>query len=28
MRDKLPWEDLEGYEDFVFQGVMALPYHI
>jgi phosphate transport system permease protein len=28
MRDKLPWEDLEGYGDFVFQGVMALPYHI
>lgn len=28
MRDKLPWEDLESYGDFVFQGVMALPYHI
>jgi phosphate transport system permease protein len=28
MRDKLPWEDLESYDDFVFQGVMALPYHI
>ena len=26
--DKLPWEDLENYSDFVFQGVMALPYHI
>ncbi|MSU54029.1 MAG: phosphate ABC transporter permease PstA, partial [Opitutaceae bacterium] len=28
MRDKLPWQDLTHYSDFVFQGVMALPYHI
>jgi len=28
MRDKLPWEDLAKSSDFVFQGVMALPYHI
>jgi len=27
MRDKLPWE-MERWFDFVFQGVMALPYHI
>lgn len=27
MRDKLPWE-VERATDFVFQGVMALPYHI
>lgn len=27
-RDNLPWEDLENPLDFVFQGVMALPYHI
>ncbi len=28
MRDKLPWEGLERAGDFLFQGVMALPYHI
>ncbi len=28
MRDKLPWHDLENWWDFMFQGVMALPYHI
>lgn len=28
VRDKLPWEDLKHASDFVFQGVMALPYHI
>ncbi|ACB75829.1 phosphate ABC transporter permease PstA [Opitutus terrae] len=27
IRDKLPW-DVEHAADFVFQGVMALPYHI
>ncbi|HEU5081019.1 MAG TPA: phosphate ABC transporter permease PstA [Opitutaceae bacterium] len=27
MRDKLPWQ-IERAGDFVFQGVMALPYHI
>ncbi|HWA25430.1 MAG TPA: phosphate ABC transporter permease PstA [Lacunisphaera sp.] len=27
-RDKLPWQDLNHWWDFVFQGVMALPYHI
>ncbi|WP_231865738.1 phosphate ABC transporter permease PstA [Cephaloticoccus primus] len=27
VRDKLPWE-VERISDFVFQGVMALPYHI
>jgi len=27
-RDKLPWESIEGWPDFFFQGVMALPYHI
>lgn len=27
VRDKLPWE-VERAVDFVFQGVMALPYHI
>jgi phosphate transport system permease protein len=27
VRDKLPW-DVEKFSDFVFQGVMALPYHI
>lgn len=27
MRDKLPWE-VERWFDFLFQGVMALPYHI
>ncbi len=28
VRDKLPWEGLANATDFVFQGVMALPYHI
>jgi phosphate transport system permease protein len=28
MRDKLPWEGLDKWTDFFFQGVMALPYHI
>jgi phosphate transport system permease protein len=28
LRDQLPWEGLEKPTDFVFQGVMALPYHI
>jgi phosphate transport system permease protein len=28
VRDKLPWEGLEKWTDFFFQGVMALPYHI
>jgi phosphate transport system permease protein len=28
LRDQLPWEDLENIQDFFFQGVMALPYHI
>lgn len=28
MRDKLPWQDLNHWWDFMFQGVMALPYHI
>ena len=27
-RDKLPWQGLENWHDFFFQGVMALPYHI
>lgn len=27
LRDKLPWQ-VEKVSDFVFQGVMALPYHI
>lgn len=27
VRDKLPWE-VEQFTDFIFQGVMALPYHI
>jgi phosphate transport system permease protein len=27
VRDKLPWE-VERAVDFLFQGVMALPYHI
>ncbi|MEM7790524.1 MAG: phosphate ABC transporter, permease protein PstA, partial [Verrucomicrobiota bacterium] len=27
-RDKLPWEGLDTWTDFFFQGVMALPYHI
>lgn len=28
LRDQLPWEGLEKPTDFIFQGVMALPYHI
>ena len=28
MRSELPWEGLEKWTDFFFQGVMALPYHI
>ena len=28
MRSELPWEGLEHWSDFFFQGVMALPYHI
>ena len=28
VRDKLPWEGLTSVNDFFFQGVMALPYHI
>lgn len=28
LRDQLPWQGLETPTDFVFQGVMALPYHI
>jgi phosphate transport system permease protein len=28
VRDKLPWEGLTSFKDFIFQGVMALPYHI
>lgn len=28
LRDQLPWEGLEHWYDFFFQGVMALPYHI
>jgi len=28
LRDQLPWEGLEAPSDFLFQGVMALPYHI
>ncbi|WP_269525632.1 phosphate ABC transporter permease PstA [Coraliomargarita parva] len=28
LRDRLPWEGLEKPTDFIFQGVMALPYHI
>lgn len=28
VRDKLPWQGLEKWTDFFFQGVMALPYHI
>ena len=27
-RSELPWEGLEHWTDFFFQGVMALPYHI
>jgi len=28
VRDRLPWEGLDHWTDFFFQGVMALPYHI
>lgn len=28
MRDKMPWAGLDHWWNFVFQGVMALPYHI
>lgn len=28
LRDQLPWEGLDKPTDFIFQGVMALPYHI
>lgn len=28
LRDQLPWEGLSKPSDFMFQGVMALPYHI
>ena len=28
LRDQLPWEGLDKWSDFFFQGVMALPYHI
>lgn len=28
LRDQLPWEGLDRWYDFFFQGVMALPYHI
>lgn len=28
LREKLPWEGLEAPSDIVFQGVMALPYHV
>lgn len=28
LRDQLPWEGLDNWYDFFFQGVMALPYHI
>lgn len=28
LRDQLPWEGLDHWWDFFFQGVMALPYHI
>ena len=28
LRDQLPWQGLEHWTDFFFQGVMALPYHI
>ena len=27
-KTELPWENLEHWTDFFFQGVMALPYHI
>ncbi len=28
MRDEMPWQGLNRWTDFFFQGVMALPYHI
>ncbi len=28
IRDQLPWEGLDRWYDFFFEGVMALPYHI
>jgi phosphate transport system permease protein len=28
IKSELPWENLESWGDFFFQGVMALPYHI
>ena len=28
IKSDLPWENLESWGDFFFQGVMALPYHI
>jgi len=28
LRDNLPWQGLNSWTDFFFQGVMALPYHI
>ena len=28
LRDNLPWEGLNHWTEFFFQGVMALPYHI
>ena len=28
LRDDLPWQGLEHWYEFFFQGVMALPYHI
>ena len=28
VRDELPWEGLQKFSDFFFQGVVALPYHI
>ena len=28
LRDQLPWQGLSGPDDFFFQSVMALPYHI
>lgn len=28
LRDRLPWQGLDHWSDFFFQGVMALPYHL
>nr|WP_246455938.1 phosphate ABC transporter permease PstA [Ruficoccus amylovorans] len=28
LRDRLPWQGLDHWYDFFFQGVMALPYHL